>query len=110
MIRDIKILPYFVHLLENEGVRQLHSLVLELIYTTLKIKVRTLLFTLPQYPEVVTANYQMTIRANGLENLINLLSRTYTDKPEKQNKSERVRRGGLIIRILDLMLKKMDKK
>ncbi len=38
MIRDIKILPYFVHLLENEGARQLHSLVLELIFTTLKIK------------------------------------------------------------------------
>ncbi len=53
----------------------------------------------------------MIIRANGLENLINLLSRTYTDnKPEKMGKSERIRRGGLIIRILDLMLRKMDKK
>ncbi len=59
---------------------------------------------------MVNANYKMIIRANGLENLINLLSRTYTDNPEKLGKSEKVRRGGLIIRILDILLKKMDKK
>ncbi len=55
-------------------------------------------------------NYQMILHANGLENLINLLSRTYNSPPKDQGKSERIRRGGLIIRILDLMLKKMDKK
>lgn len=58
------------------------------------------------------ANYQLIIQANGLENLINLLAVTYVTKKksEKDWKAERIRRGGLIIRILDVMLKTMDKK
>lgn len=39
MIRDIKILPYFVHLLEKEFNKPLFSLSLDLIYNTLKVKV-----------------------------------------------------------------------
>lgn len=39
MIRDMKILPYFVNLLENEKTKKLHVLILELIYTSLKVKV-----------------------------------------------------------------------
>jgi len=52
----------------------------------------------------------MIIQSNGLENLMNLLSRTYIPSEKDPAQCERIRRGSLIIRILDLMLKKMDKK
>jgi hypothetical protein len=34
----VKILPHFVHLLEDDSAKVLHTLVLELLYTTLKVK------------------------------------------------------------------------
>jgi hypothetical protein len=52
----------------------------------------------------------MIIQSSGLENLINLLSRTYIEQRQKAEVPKRINRGEKIIRILDIMLKTMDKK
>jgi hypothetical protein len=100
----MKLLPHLVHILEHENARPLHTLILELIYTTLTVKVEA---KEDNYkPEVPMRNYLMVMRANGLDNLFNLLSRTFVAKVKegRSGQAERIRRGRVIVDILQTML------
>ena len=98
MIREIKILPHLVHLLELDEAKQLYSFLLELFLTVVKK---------PEVPR----NYRLFVKSYGLENIFNILSRTYIPhkKLSVRKPFERLKRAKLIVSILDAIINNSQK-